>query len=375
VFSELALKTENGKRKTERRTMPFHRWFPGLVVVVLVTSAASAILIETAAGPVAGFLLKEDGAKLTVRVRTPDGDDKITEFTRANIKILHRIDLNRLAHLSRDNPRAYRDYAEELAGQDADPEARALARRLYLLAAKLDPDRFASSSLLAMSALANTPMESRRCRALAFLLDPNLEANLLNPDAGKAAQPVKVQPKFLRDFSRALQCYRTGQIKLAREAANRGGVDRVFSAAPGKIDQQTFLQWCSDAYCPTCKGVGKSTCPACKGKGTVPGPFGQPERCPTCKGQKLATCSACAGAGIQQPFPEDAMRYSLRAELWALDQLAGGDTGGKNANDANSWSALFQKGQLSPIVPLSLETITELDPAKCHFRNGVWVEP
>src|SRR4051812_7564054 len=100
--------------------MPVQRWFVSLVIGLFVsTSVAPAILIATPAGRVGGFLVSDDGAKLTLRILAPEGEEKVKEFTRVNVKILHRLDVKRLEGLSRDNSRAYRDYAEELAVQEA----------------------------------------------------------------------------------------------------------------------------------------------------------------------------------------------------------------------------------------------------------------
>jgi hypothetical protein len=357
-------------------TMLAARWFVGLALgLFCITSSASAILIETGASRVGGFLVEDDGATLKIRVRTPDGQEKVLDYARAKVKIIHQLDVKRLEKLSRDNPRAYRDYAEELAGQEADPEARYVARRLYLLAAHLDPQQFGSSSLLSMSAMAAAPAESRKFRAMAFLLDPKADPKLLKGDDVAPPPLTKVQLGALHDFIKALQNYRAGEIKLASDAAKRESLDKIFTMAPGNIDQQTFLGWCNDAHCPTCKGEGKVICPACKGKGTILGNFGQVERCLTCKGLKTSTCQACDGTRVQRPFPDEVMRLVLRAELWALDQLAGGDAGVRKAPEAKNWSAVLQSRRLSPILPLSLETITEFDPRKCHYRNGVWVAP
>ena len=356
--------------------MSVSRFALGLAVgLFFSTSLASAILIETRRGPVGGFVRNDDGTKLKISVPTPDGEEKVLEYLHAEIKILHQLDVKRLERLSPDNPKGYRDYAEELAGQKADPEARYVAMRLYLIAAKLAPQELGPSSLLRMSALASTAAEARKYRAMAFLLDPKADADILKADAVKPAQPAQFPARAWDDFTKALRSYRMGQIKLASETAKHEGVDKIFQAAPGEIDLKTFLHWCSDAVCPNCREDGTVVCPTCKGRGVVANPFNQLQRCSTCNGKKRAPCPDCGGAHVRDPLPDDVLRVVLRCELWAMDPQGAADKGGrKETTEPKSWSAVAQSRRLSPVLPLSLETITRFDPRKCRYRNRAWVE-
>jgi hypothetical protein len=355
--------------------MSVYRFGLGLAVgLFFSTSLASAILIETGAGKVGGFVLNDDGTKLKISIPTRDGEDKVGEYLYSDIKILHRLDVKRLEGLSKDNPKAYRDYADELALHKDDPEARYVAMRLYLIAAHLAPTEFGSSSLLRMSALASRPAEARKLRAMAFLLDPKADDAIVKDDAGKPAQPAPLPAGALEDFTKALQLYRSGQIKLASETAKHDGVDTIFRMAPGKIDLKAFLQWCTDANCTTCRADGTVVCPNCQGKGVVVNMFRQLERCPTCKGKKRVPCPDCGGTHVRDPLPNDALRAVLRCELWAIDRQGGWDNrDGKDAAISKSWSAVLQSRQLSPVLPLSLDTITNFDPRMCRYRNRKWV--
>ncbi len=353
-----------------------------LVVSILgLPSAAPAILIESGGVRIGGYFVRDDGKKLAIRVRTADGKEKVSEYDSGRVKILHQVDRKRLEKLSQDNPKAFRDYAEELAGKKEDPEARDVAMRLYLIAAYLDPQKFGRSSLLGMSSLAGTAAEARRCRAMAFLLDDKGDPSLLrgesarNAPAAKGPRVVDAQTTAINDFVKALQYYRTGQIRQAREVATHEGVDKVFTMAPGMIDRKTFFQKCTDAQCPTCRLKGTVVCSTCNGKGVTLGLFNQVERCATCNGQKIVTCSNCDGTGVVMTYPDDVMRTFLKAELWAVDQVAGSDPATKKGGSDLSWSSIIQSRQVSPVAPLSLETITEFDPRKCAFRNGAWVVP
>ncbi|GEM_PF-2051736 len=356
-------------------------------------SAAWAIIIDIFEPPfmgappvkirVVGYLVSKDDKTLVIRV-FKDGKEKEKPYDRAKYKvnIIHEIDKDRLAKLVKDDPKAYRDYAEVLADKKLadDPEAKYMARRLFLIAAYLDPQQFGPSALVSMSSLAGTPAEARKCRAMAFLLDPKGAADVLKRDAVKPAPMPKDKTSALQDFQKALQWYRTGQILNAWSFATKSkDMDKVCSMAPGMMDQKEFVQRCLDANCSTCNKSklipsGKVVCPMCNGFGGTK-VFGGLQLCTTCKGQKILDCTACDGTGVNQTFPDDAMRIILQAELWAVDQMSGGDAGGKKGTGATTWSSILRARQVGPVSPLSLETITEFDPRKCLYRNGAWVVP
>lgn len=347
----------------------------GLAVCLLLCAAqAQAIVIDTGKGRVGGFLLSDDGTKLRISVPTPGGEEKISEYLHADVTIVHQLDVKRLEALSRDNPKAYRDYADQLARQEGDPEARYTAMRLYLIAAWLAPNELGPGSLLRLSDLATRPAEARRCRAMAYLLGPRADATLLARGLGRPAGRDKVEAQAVEDFAKALQLFRTGQVKAASDLARRDGLEKVFAMAPGNIDRTKFLQWCDDAHCTTCRQDGTVACPACNGKGTVLNDFGQPVRCPTCKGKKRTTCPDCGGTHVRATVPGPVLRVVLRCELWAIEQQGGPDNAGRKEAPDRGWSAIVGAGRLGPVAPLSLETITSFDPRKCLYRNRKWVE-
>jgi hypothetical protein len=299
----------------------------GLVIGWLaLPSPAWGILLETPDGPVRGYLLSDDGTKLRVRVVLADGTEKTSDYDRSKVTVVHQIDTGRLQKLDKNDPKGYFAYAEQLADKKfaADPEARYMARRLFLIAAHLDGRRLGHDAMLRMSALAGTEEERRRCAALAFLLSPEGDAEALKP-----APTPKLPAADLQDFQKALQSYRTGQIAFAKKLAGQKNVDAVFNLAPGNLDKTTFFQWCNKA-----DGSGGS------------------------------------------PPPDDAMRTVLRAELWAIEQLSRGDAGDKSSAGDTKWSSVLQARQVSPVPSVSLETmIPEIDPRKCVYRNGKWEAP
>jgi hypothetical protein len=308
------------------------RWRPFLLGLAMAWFGLSSpvwaiLLIEKAPGavPVGGYLASNDGKTLKIKMLSPDGKEKTKDYDLSKIDIIHQLDVDRLKKLDKNDPKAYYDYAEELANKKLadDPEAKDTARRLFLIAAYLDQRQFGRSALLGMSSLAGTEAEARRCRAMAFLLDPKGDADALKPP------PMpKIPTSALQDFEKALQSYRTGQIANAKKLANSIDMDMDFSKAAGGIDKATFLQWCTDAE----------------------GQIGSP--------------------------PEDRLRRILRAELWVIDQLSHGDAGDKTNAGETKWSSILQARQNKLVTPLSLETIADdIDPHKCVYRDGKWVVP
>jgi hypothetical protein len=299
----------------------------GLVIAWLaLPSPAWGIVLETPDGQVRGYLLSDDGTRLRVRVVLADGTEKTADYARTKVTIVHQIDAARLQKLDKNDPKGYFAYADLLADKKyaADPEARYMARRLFLIAAYLDGHQLGHDAMLRLSALAGTEEERRRCAALAFLLSPEGDAEALKP-----APPPKVPATDLQDFQKALQYYRSGQISSARILAGQKNVEAVFGLAPGKLDKATFLQWCTNA-----EGSSGS------------------------------------------PPPDDALRTVLRAELWAIDQLSRGGAGETKTADDSKWSSILQARQVRPVTPPSLETIIpEVDPRRCVYRNGKWEAP
>lgn len=355
------------------------------VGAVCMTPPASAILIEEIGSGthVGGFPGKDDGTNLTIRVPQPGGKEKIVSYPRAKVKVLFQVNANTLEGLSPENPTAYRAYADELARQEEDPEAVYIAKRLYLIAAHLAPDKLGGNCLVSMSKLAGVKQaEARKYRALALMLDPKMSPDLLKEDGGKPAVSSSIRPdkKNLDDFRKLLQPYCSGNYKDLTSAittAKQGGLDNVFTSAHMNRDQ--FVKWCDAALCKDCPGnkrlglpAGTWVCPTCKGVGVVVNGFKR-DVCKTCNGAKVIPCPKCHGTRVFDR-PADNVRVVLRAELWTLGS-DDDDSDEKGEAGSKSWSAILQSGSPGPVRPLSLDTVVpEFDPHKCVYRNGKWVE-
>lgn len=292
------------------------------LLLLWVTGPASAaiVFVKGQSQPLRGFLVQETDSLVVVREVLPSGATRDHRLQRDQIEdILRTVSAERLAGLSPDDPAEYRHYAEELAIKKEDPEARATAMRLYLIAAWLQPEELARSCLLGMADLARTPDEERSCRALAFLLDPGHDATLLKP---ASPTPPAAIPEADRSALRiALRHLRSGRENAARSILERESI-RAAAAHYGHIldreDYQALL-----------RASGRLT--------------------PALRRKMLKLEIALSSAGAAEPA-DDPTRPA-------------------------PWSELMAREQFSPVTSLSLAGITEFDPRACLYRDGQWVVP
>lgn len=288
--------------------------------------ASGAILFLVGSDePLHVLTIREDAASVVVGLPQANGTFVERVFEKRQIEeFIRTVDAARLAELSPEKPAAYRDYAEELAEKKADPDARAAALRLYVIAAHLDPDHLGRSSLLGMTALARNALEERRIRALSYLLDPAHDPALLKD---VARTPVAISGSEAGAAGREsllsmVRLVRRGQGTVARRTAERSESAALFNQHGLGLTQAEFLTLC---------------------------------RTP-------------------QPLPPAQLARLLRLEL----ALSGDAASAPTTTDAKaraSWSAALASGDTRPIAPLSLETLTEFDPRQCVYRDGKWVAP
>ncbi|HUT94300.1 MAG TPA: hypothetical protein VMY37_32875 [Thermoguttaceae bacterium] len=292
----------------------------------MTASSRAAIVLPKGDGPpIAGFVVHEDSAKIVLREQLADGTFKDREIMRSQIDaVIVTVSAERLESLRPDDPSGYRDYAEELAEKRKDPEARATAVRLYLIAAHLAPEKLGRSCLMGIAALADNPADVRKFRAVAYLLDPAHNRELLKrsdlpvPPAETAAD---TDPSELVD---ALRLLRQGKYGLALGKAE--SAEPLFDRYGQFLSYREFIE----------------------------------------------TCKAAPGSGPS----DDLLRRILHVEL-TLSEPPASDDNREPPRDAPSadWLRIVTTGGHVPVPSLSLDTITEIDPRKCVFRRGRWAEP
>lgn len=141
----------------------------------------------------------------------------------------------RLEALDPSRPIMYLELAEELADRLPSGESpdRALARRLYGLAGRLDPDGLAASAALGLASLASDARTAARFRAAASLLDPDAAGA-----TGTGRPEVDLETAF--EVSDAFGGFRSGRsvgLRRLLEDPTRERLLRAWDdALPGGVD-------------------------------------------------------------------------------------------------------------------------------------------
>ena len=172
-------------------------WLILFALVLFSSDALGAVVyVKGQQEPIAGFVESADDMSIQLRIITPEGDELNRRILRSEIDLLLQpVSPTRLSQLSPDNPKAYREYAEELVEKKTDPEAVETAKRLFMIAAHLDPQTEGRSALLGMTPLMNDPQGVKQLRAMAYLLDPSHDASLLEGQPQAAGARVR-RPKL-----------------------------------------------------------------------------------------------------------------------------------------------------------------------------------
>lgn len=315
---------------------------------------AVVVFVRGSDQPIGGYVVKEDAESLVLRESAGPGQARERTFRKADLTdVIVTVRKDRLEQLRPETPRAYRDYAEELAEKRRDPEARDMAIRLFLIAAWLDPGELGQGALLAMVDLARDPEEASRFRAAAYLQDPRHDPQILKsreadsqsgeargslpnagslpntgslPGAGNAAsnraRGAATSPALL-----AIRQLRRGDVEAARRIAERDGVREEFRSIASIIDYDGFLA--------------------------------------ACKETKL---------------PAETFRKLLAAELQLIDLSGAVDRETARRSNAKveqsrRWSQSIGGRRESLAPSFDLRRITEFDPSQCRFREGAWSAP
>ena len=265
--------------------------------------------------PTVGYLVRHDANVVVFREVLPNGTTRMRELPHAQVDdLVISVSPERLESLAPDKPEAYRDYAEELAEKRKDPDARDTSLRLYLIAAYLDPERLGRSCLLGMAALARSPAEERRFRAMAFLLDPNHDRSLLKPGAPGGRGAV-VDAQAREALLKALRAFRRGDRRIAMLQAKRPVVKNALDAFSDVLAYDEF----TDPKKNHSEGVLR----------------------------KVLTLELLLGQ------PGEPVRALPKAS-------------------PDRWSRIVERDGTAPVPSLTLESLTEFDPRQCIFRNGRW---
>lgn len=295
-----------------------------LLLVLLASAPSSAVVVlpKNSSQPVLGYLVRQDDAGVIVRTELPGGKSREMRFSTREIdELIITVDPQRLAKLNPEQPELYREYAEELAEKQRDPEARDMAVRLYAIAAARGSGSLRRGALLGLISLARNPAEERKFRAAAYQFDPQHDAAILS--ASPAAKPKNSSPQGREELAAALALIRQGKPDAAQAFLER-------PAAQAELDSIAAA---------------------------------------TSRAQLAEMCAARSLTAAQ-------LLQLLRAEVAIADVAA--ERAAPTAlveKTAAAWSREHAAERLAPLPPLSLDRLTEFDPAECLFRGGKWVRP
>jgi hypothetical protein len=297
----------------------------GLWLAVSRVDVADAALVYLADRdqPVAGYVDQSDPQVVVVRDVLPNGQTRELRFPRDQVQdIVATVATDRLEDLSPSDPTSYRDYAEELAEiaeKQGDPEARDTSLRLFLVAAQLDRERLGRGCLLGMAEIAATAAEARRYRAMAYLLDPLHNRNVLDMDRRDATGGEAPLAEGDEMVLRAFQALRRDDARRARLLAEQPGFEEALAKWSKVITYDEFLNAARGGLKPT------------------------------------------------------VLRKLLQVELAIQESGRPGNAPGQSGTAG--WSDTVRQLGTPPGFGLDLATITRWDPAECVFRGGRWTKP
>lgn len=292
-----------------------------LAAILLIGQPALAVVVykKGSSKPVAGHLVRQNGNEVVIRDESTPGVSEIV-IPRSEIEdLIETVSAERLTALDPSRPQEYREYAEELAEKQLDPESRLMAIRLFQISAWLDPAKTGRGALLGLVSVARPGEEEARFRAAAYLFDPRHDKALLGqtPTPGgreKADDPMKA-------LLEALRLLRRGHVQQARAALAPPAVQDVLTAHQGILSREEFL-----------------------------------------------------AASSAKELWDEQLRKVVELELVLDSKLHGGGEQRAQTTLA-SWNDDVRAGNLAAIRSLQFDRLTPFDPRECVFRQGKWQRP
>ncbi|MFN3150574.1 hypothetical protein [Bremerella sp.] len=299
-------------------------WLILFALVLFSSDALGAVVyVKGQQEPIAGFVESADDMSIQLRIVTPEGDELNRRILRSEIDLLLQpVSPSRLSQLSPDNPKAYREYAEELVEKKTDPEAVETAKRLFMIAAHLDPQTEGRSALLGMTPLMNDPQGVKQLRAMAYLLDPSHDASLLEGQPQAVTTGAALDESVREEVTKVLKMLRHGERSDARQQLQREEVRSAMRQGTSKITPDE------------CLALVQGTCPGCE----------------------------------QGRIPPYMLQKLVAAELELNSSQAASDV-------KPQWGFFLDGTFQEPLPVLSLAKAVGFDPKQCVYRDGKWVEP
>jgi hypothetical protein len=268
---------------------------------------------------------RPDTGDVLFRLRGEDNAYSEQTFARDEIALLVvNIDVPRLESLDPSRLHQYRDYAEELAGQKIDPEARDLAIRLYLIAAagahgRNEPD-LVESALNGLPELARNELEHEEFARLQLL-----HARTPRKESTATGQSVIKQEPATSTDDRARQQLLQA-IRLIRRENNAAAL-KILSLPDVQAELKKWSELVS-------------------------------------AGDVRAMTNS-----VRLTLPQ--LRNLLTLEM----ALQNGEDQPSHASPSPGWSEQAQEPMRDWTRLPTFANVTEFDPARSIFRGGQWLEP
>src|SRR5262245_52510547 len=164
---------------------------------------AVVVLPKGSKQPIMGYLVRQDERAIVIRQDLPDGKSRESSFAKKDLdELIITVSPERLAALDPNKLQAYREYAEELAEKQRDPEARDAAVRLYAIVAARGDGNLRHSALLGLISLARNADEERLFRAAAYLFDPDHDPTVLAGSAAIADSAGAIETSWSESLSK-----------------------------------------------------------------------------------------------------------------------------------------------------------------------------
>ncbi len=289
-------------------------WYAGV-------ADADMLIVTTQPEPLYGRLVEQDaggGIVFQVHSSDPTGGRRLEVASNEVVALVVNIETGRLEQLDPANPEGYRDYAEELAAQKADPEARELAIRLYLIVLVSGDDAMQRSALSGLTPLSRDVDELAAFEMLRFVAGGATLDSIMATDPAIDRETAGWLLELVQSISRK---------RSSRSNELLSGIDRGI--------QQ-----------PGIGGAGGSLAALDTSLKEL---------------DRLATANELSSS-------------ELLKLLTIEQQLIAFERGDPNPiRPATDWATLAQEPALFPAMLPTAATVTEFDPARNRYRDGQWV--
>ena len=203
---------------------------------------------------------------------------------------------------------------------------------------------------------------------MAYLLDPTHDPSVLTMSAGNDDPSPRARAAAGRLLSARLRLLRQGKKREAMTQARRAKLKERLHLLTDSITYKEFEEACEPDL---------PTLPArSAGLSRLQGAQVQREQVVrSMRRHGRNPCSVCGGDYRNNPLSPSLLKRIVQLEL---DLLPADETVGKRsarmppARSQMAWSKAVQQGDLDPLPPLSLETLTEFDLRMDRYRDGKW---